>query len=71
MTFYVIEFQSGNGMKSTIVTAKDTQQEAEQVFHTAMAAAAVSAVPKHGAMIVTDDMFVLKQELAYRPASAL
>ena len=70
MTFYIIELQSGEETGSSIVTTKQTQQEAEQVFHTIMAAASVSSVPKHGAMIVTEDMFVLKQELAYRGAAS-
>ena len=69
MIFYIVEFQSGNGTGAAIVTTKATQQEAEQVFHTIMAAAAVSSVPQHGAMIMTSDMFVLKSELAYRPAA--
>ena len=70
MIFYIVEFQSGNGAGAAIVTTKSTQQEAEQVFHTIMAAAAVSSVPQHGAMIMTSDMFVLKSELAYRPAAS-
>ena len=65
--FYVIEFQTGS-TGAAIVATKTTQEEALQAFHTIMAAASVSSVPQHGAMIVTGDMFVLKKELAYRSA---
>lgn len=68
MLYYIYEQQtSDNNTGAALVTTKATRQEADQVFFTIMATASVSAVPKHGAMIVDSDMFVLRNELAYRP----
>ena len=48
------------------MTTKETQEEALELFYNTMASASRSAVPQHGAMIVAGDMFILKNELAYR-----
>ena len=63
--YYVIEFQTGS-TGAALVNTYTSRDDAEQKFHQVMAAAAKSAVPKHGCMIITDDLFVLKEELAYR-----
>lgn len=63
--YYVIEFQTGdNG--AALVTTYARREDAEQKFFQIMQYAAKSQVPKHGAMIITGDLFVLKSELAYR-----
>lgn len=51
--FIVIELQANNeGQVANIVTAYDTLPQAEQKYHTILAAAAVSSVPKHSAVIL-------------------
>ena len=64
--FYVIELQTTGNTGASIVTTKETQEEALELFYNTMASASRSAVPQHGAMIVAGDMFILKNELAYR-----
>ena len=65
MTYYVIEFQTG-ASNAALVTTYNNRPDAEAKYFTILAAAAKSAVPKHGAMIITEDMFIVKQALAYR-----
>lgn len=50
--FIVIEIQSTNDNASTIVNKYDTLPEAQQKYHNILAAAAVSEVPVHTAMII-------------------
>lgn len=70
MIYYVIELQTNNGTGSSIVTTKTTLEDAYQAYYTIMAAASKSAVPQHGAMIVSSDMFVLENKMAYRSAAS-
>ena len=60
--FYVIEIQTSN-TGAVIPFVFQDRNEAEAKFHSLLAVAAVSAVPKHGAMMFTDDGFVLKSEV--------
>ena len=54
--YIVIEVQTNEeGKASTIVTSYDNPAQAESKYHTILAAAAVSTVPKHGAVILQDD----------------
>ena len=64
MVYYVIEFQTRDGIGNAIVTAYTNEQSARAKYHEIMAAASTSNVPKHGAMIVTEDLFKLMAELA-------
>ena len=52
--FIVIELQTNNGETSNIVTTKNTQDEAESVFHSILAAAAISKVEHHAAVILDE-----------------
>lgn len=53
MKFIVIELQeSVDGQVANIVTSHDTANEAEQKYHTILAAAAVSNVPFHSAFML-------------------
>ena len=63
MIYFVIESQVNGDVGSVIPTGYTDKALAEQAYHTALAAAAVSAVQKHGVMLCTEDLFVLKQEL--------
>ena len=65
MTYYVIEFQTGD-TGAAIPLAYTDRNLALQKFHEIMAYASVSSVPKHGAIIITEDLFVLESGLGYR-----
>ena len=66
--FYVIEVQTG-ASGAVIPFAFENRPDAEAKYHELLAAAAKSAVPKHGAMLITDDLFLVKQELFVHPAA--
>ena len=66
MIYYVLEFQTTGGTGSVIPTMHQSRQEAEARYHTVLAAAATSEIEKHGAAILSEDLFVVKKELAPR-----
>ena len=54
MKYLVIELQTNaEGEVSNIVTAHDSKLDAEAKYHTVLAAAAVSSVVQHGAVMIT------------------
>lgn len=58
MAFVVVELQkNADGNVANLVTAHDTQEEAESKFHSILAAAAVSTLPCHSAIIVSEEGF--------------
>ena len=60
--FYVIEIQTNDsGATNTFVFAK--KEDAEAKYHEVLMYASKSSVRKHGAMIMTEDMFILKSEI--------
>lgn len=59
MKYVVIELQSNNGSLANIVTDFDDRLQAESKYHTILAAAAVSPVPVHSAVLMTDEGFIL------------
>lgn len=60
--FYVIEIQTTN--VGTIIPFSFADRDAaEAKYHSLLAVAAVSNVPKHGAMLFNDDGFVIKSEV--------
>ena len=61
MIFYVIELQSST-TGSVISFAFTSQPDAEAKYHELLSVAAKSAVPKHGAMLISADGFVIKEE---------
>lgn len=63
MVFYVIEIQTNAEVGSVIPFTFTNRNEAEAKYHSLLAVAAVSEVPKHGAMLFTDDCFILKSEV--------
>ena len=69
MTYYVFELQTGS-TGAALVNTYDNREDAEEKYFSVMKAAAKSNVPKHGAMIITEDLFQLKGELAYRSPAA-
>ena len=59
--FIVMEIQTGDTV-ATIVNSYADRNTAEQNYHTILASAAVSTVPKHGAVMLTDEGTRLKNE---------
>ena len=62
MTYIVIELQTNGGTTANIVTTYNTREEAESKFHTILAAAAVSNVEIHAAVILAPDGFQIAHE---------
>lgn len=60
--YIVIELQKTGDQVANIVTSHASRQEAEAKFHTVLAAAAVSAVPVHSAVMLSDEGFPLRNE---------
>lgn len=63
--FVVIELQEYNDTLQNLVTAHTTLREAESKYHTVLAAAAVSTVPVHSAVLLSGNGNVIKNE-SYR-----
>lgn len=59
--FIVIEIQTSDNV-ATLVNAYDNRPQAESKYHQILTAAAVSTVPKHGAIMLTDEGERLKNE---------
>ena len=57
-TYFVVETQTGD-VPAALVTTFNDLGLAKQKYYQVMAAAAVSSVPKHGCMILADNMFVI------------
>ena len=65
MTYYTIEIQAPGGIIPTEFAPgdyADPKAEAEAAYHTVLAAAAKSAVPRHGCMLINSDGDVEKKE---------
>lgn len=61
--FIVIELQKNeNGAVANIVTEHSTQSEAESKYHAILASAAVSEIPVHSAVIVSEEGFPLMHQ---------
>lgn len=56
MNYIVIEIQTNSdGTVGNLVTAFTDRNRAEQQYHTVLASAAVSALPSHAAVMLTND----------------
>lgn len=60
--YLVIELQKNGDSVPNIVTAYNTLQEAYSKYHTVLAAAAISAVPAHTAVLMTDKGGLIAKE---------
>ena len=67
MVYYVVETQTSDGVGAAIVNTYTDEQQARQAWHTIMAAASVSSVKKHGAILLTEDLYKMAGEIAPRP----
>lgn len=62
----VVEIQwNGDSAPSIISTVKDNAKAAEQAYHTALAAAAVSEIKIHSVAMLTDKGEMVKHETYY------
>ena len=53
--YIVLEVQSNGETASTLAMAYTSMNEAQNKYHTILASAAVSNVPKHSAFILTEE----------------
>lgn len=61
--YVVLEIQKlSESQLATIVTTHESWDVANQQYHTALAAAAVSGLPRHSAMLINEDGGTLKAE---------
>lgn len=60
--YVVIELQKYGDQVANLVTSHATRQEAEAKFHTILSAAAVSPVPVHSAVLLSEEGFPLRHE---------
>lgn len=61
--FIVIELQTNaEGVVSNIVTSFENLAEAESKYYSVLAAAAISKVPVHSAIIVSEEGFPVKHQ---------
>ena len=63
MKYLTIEIQTNaDGTVGTIVTPHDTRNAAESTFHTILAAAAISELPCHAAVLITSEGYPVAYE---------
>ena len=63
MKYIVIELQkNAEGVVSNIVTEHENQNDAESKYFSVLAAAAVSTIPVHSAIIVSEEAFPVRHE---------
>lgn len=68
MKYFVLEIQkSADGNVATLTTTYDDKEHAEAGFYSLLAVCALSSLPKHGAMLITENGAVLKTEIYIRP----
>ena len=63
MVFYVVELQTEATTGAVIPFTFTDRNQAEAKYHSLLAVCAMSAVPKHGAMLFNEDGFILKSEV--------
>ena len=63
--YVVLELQKTGNDIGSIITKKDTYNEAMSLFHTILAAAAISQVEAHSAVVLSDDGQLLKNGTFY------
>lgn len=69
MKYIVLEMQTHeDGTVGTLLTAYDNKNEAESKYYTILAAAALSTLPVHSAMLLTNNGTMLKCECFVREA---
>lgn len=59
MRYIVIELQTTGNNTANIVTSYDSKEQAESAYYAVLSAAAVSSVPVHSAVIITEEGYPL------------
>lgn len=63
MKYFIVEIQKlGENQYAHIVHEASTRNEAESKYHQVLAAAAISNIPKHGAIMFTDEGYPLMHQ---------
>lgn len=63
MKYFIVEIQKQhNGAYAHLVHTADTRNAAESVYHQVLAAAAISNLPEHSAIMFTSEGFPLMHE---------
>ena len=63
MKYIVVEIQTmQNGQVATIPTAFDTEREANAKYHQVLSYAAVSGIPCHSAVVLTEEAQFLRRD---------
>lgn len=62
MRFIVLEIQSDNESAACLINSYENRNDAEAKFYAILSAAAVSSVPTHSAVLLTDTGHGLKSE---------
>ncbi len=62
MKYIVVEIQNNNGTVGNLVSAYDTQAEAESKYHLVLSSAAVSGLTSHSAILMTEEAFVVASQ---------
>lgn len=71
MTYIIIEMQTTAGTTAIVPPATySDRNQAEAAFHTILAAAAVSAVEEHTAVMLTSDGRIVRSECYRHPQAA-
>lgn len=70
MKYVIVELQTiADGSVQNIVTVKDNRNDAESVYHSVLAAAAISDLPAHAAVLLTSEGQLLRQQCYGETAS--
>ena len=64
--FVVLEIQKSDSI-ATLVSSHETRNEAESKYHTILAAASISAIPVHSAVLMVDNGTPIKYESYSHP----
>lgn len=59
MKYIVIELQTQNDIVSNIVTSYDSKERAESAYYAVLSTAAISSVPVHAAVLITEEGYPL------------
>lgn len=71
MKYIVVEIQTNsNGTIGTLITQKDTLNEAQSTYYSILASAALSALPTHAAVLMTNEGITLEFKAFVREEEA-
>lgn len=69
--YIIFEIQTNtDGTVGTLVNTADTRNRAESIYHQVLAAAALSSLPRHACVLMTNDGFQLMSQCYHHEVSA-